>query len=125
MSEQQTVTHKSHEESSEVIQYGRGQSVRVKHFRPLCGAPWVEKETLMQYGWAGVDCPTCSAARPVGEPVLPSDATQRLIGMSVNDRLVLRDWFAGSEHYAELVTYIDKLNEETMRRYGAKEKANG
>jgi hypothetical protein len=124
--EKQAVTHKAHEESSEVIEYGQNR-IRVKHFRPTCGAPWVEGSTQMQYGWAMVDCPKCNLARPLTEPVLPSDATQRLMGMSVNDRLVLRDWFAGSEHYADLVTYIDKLNADTMAQYGAapKEESNG
>lgn len=110
MSEQKAVVHKAHEESSEVIDDGNGTRFRVKRFRPLCGAEWVLNETQMQYGWAMVDCPECSITKPRETPILPMDATQRLIGMSVSDRLVLRDWFAGSEHYADLVVYIDKLN---------------
>jgi hypothetical protein len=101
-----------------------GERYRLREFKALCGVVWnpATMEPLTHDNWR-VNCEACRLKLP--PPFLPVDATQRLIGMSVNDRLVLRDWFAGSEHYAELVTYIDKLNAETMRRYGAKEPTNG
>lgn len=118
--------HKSNEGVSEELVVGR-QRYTVKRFRPLCGAEWDEKTTRLMYAWDGVTCPVCIGMKPATELALPDDANARLVGMSVNDRTVLRDWFAGNPHYAELVTYIDSLNADTMRRYGAapKEEPNG
>jgi hypothetical protein len=52
--------------------------------------------------------------------VLDKETWEKLARMSYHDREVLRGWFAENPHYTALVVEIDRLNDELMRRYGAK-----
>lgn len=96
-----------------------GKATRMKEYAPLCGCAWDAHSMEFTSDDRKVDCRGCIRRLP--PPFLPVDANQRLIGMSVNDRNVLRGWFADTPLYSDFIDYIDSLNAATMRLYGAKE----
>lgn len=96
-----------------------GNTVHMKEYAPLCGAAWEAHSMVFESDDRQVNCRGCLNLLP--PPFLPVDANQRLVGMNVNDRLVLRSWFADTPQYSDFVDYIDSLNADTMRHYGAKD----
>ncbi len=97
-----------------------GTATRLKEYAPLCGCAWDGHTMEFTSDDRKVDCRACLNRMP--PPFLPVDAQARLTAMNVNDRNVLRGWFADTPLYADFVDYIDSLNADTMRRYGAAQK---